>query len=74
MKNAPFACPKCGAEKEWRCLTDPSQEENASRGKQALVSSLFGLLGLHLFNAFNKGQKLRYRCDKCGYQETYKPD
>ena len=73
MKNAPFACPKCGEEKGWRCLNDPSDNE-MSRGKQAVIQGTFGLLGLAVAKSMHKGKKLKYHCDACGFEETYKPD
>lgn len=73
MKNAPFECPKCGEEKGWRCLNDPTKNE-MSRGKSALIQASTGLLGLAVANAFRKGQKLKYHCDKCGFEGTFKPD
>ena len=73
MKTAPFACPKCGGEKDWKCLNDPSDNE-MGRGKQALIQGAFGLLGLGIANAFHKGKPLKYRCGKCGFAATYRPD
>ena len=57
MKNAPFACPKCGEEKGWRCLNDPADNE-MGRGKQALIQGGFGLLGLGIAKLFYKGKPL----------------
>ena len=71
MKNAPFECPRCGEEKGWRCLNDPSDNE-MGRVKQAVIQSSFGLLGLALAKAFHKGKPLRYHCDKCGFESTFK--
>ena len=73
MKNAPFACPKCGEEKDWHCLNDPSDNE-MGRGKQAVIQGAFGLVGLAIAKSMHKGKKLKYRCDKCGFEETYRPD
>ena len=73
MKSAPFECPKCGEEKGWKCLNDPSASE-MSRGKQAVIQAGFGLLGVSIAKAFHKGKPLKYRCDKCGYEATFKPD
>ena len=73
MKDAPFACPKCGEEAGWRCLNDPADNE-MSRGKQAVIQGAFGLIGLAIAKAVHKGKKLKYHCDKCGFEEIYKPD
>ena len=73
MKNAPFACPKCGEEKGWRCLNDPAENE-MGRGRQAVIQGAFGLIGLAIAKAAYKGKKLKYHCDKCGFEEMYKPD
>ncbi len=73
MKEAPFECPKCGEEKGWKCLNDPSNNE-MSRFKQALIQSGFGSLGLGIAKAIYKGKPLKYHCDKCGYEASFKPD
>ena len=73
MKTAPFECPNCGEQKGWICLNDPSDSE-MGRGKQAVIQSLFGVLGLSIAKSFYKGSSLRYRCEKCGFTQKYKPD
>ena len=73
MKTAPFACPKCGEESGWKCLNDPSDNELSS-GKKALVQAGFGLIGVAIAKSFHKGKPLKYRCEKCGYEEKFRPD
>jgi len=39
-----------------------------------LIQGSFGLLGLAIAKAFYKGKKLKYHCDKCGFEASFKPD
>lgn len=89
MKSAPFSCPKCGTEKEWRCLNDPTvniQMENGHPIAGAAVASIlpiigffFGLLqifmglGIRLKQLWNK-LFLVYKCEKCGYKGFFRAD
>ena len=74
MKNgAPFACPKCGEEKGWKCLNDPTNNEMGNVAR-AVIQSAFGLLGVGIAKLFYRGKKLKYRCEKCGFEGSYKQD
>lgn len=73
MKSAPFECPRCGTEKEWRCTNDPGDNEMNPVAQQAIVSG-FGLIGLGIAKLLYRGKKLQYRCGKCGFTGSYKPD
>ena len=89
MKNAPLFCPKCGEEKGWRCLNDPTvniQLENEHPLADAAVASIFPVVGTVLaFFAMIKGLWIRlkqlwnklflvYKCDKCGYKGFFHAD
>lgn len=66
---APTYCPKCGAEKEWRCTEDPSHNKPAAR--EIIVQACFGLLGRSIYRSM---KKVKYHCDKCGFEASYKQD
>lgn len=73
MKTAPFACPKCGAEREWRCKNDPTKNEMSSI-KKDMIWAVFGAIGVGIAKLLYKGKRLKYHCDKCGFNGTYRPD
>lgn len=82
-KTAPMACPQCGAEREWRCQTDPGSGAPEKSGflsvlLDTLVTYCFGLIGSLIFNrATENGAKVSrvcYRCEKCGFEGKYRPD
>ena len=72
-KTAPFNCPKCGEEKEWKCLNDPTDDRSGNVAR-SFIQAGFGLLGAGIFSLFYKGSRLKYRCGKCGFTSTYSPD
>lgn len=73
MKEAPMTCPKCGADKEWRCTNDPTNNDMNPLAK-SLIYTNFGLVGEFIAKLLYKGKKLKYHCEKCGFQGTYSPD
>ena len=82
-KTAPMTCPQCGAEREWRCQTDPSTGSDEKKGFwNVLLDTLsfyfFGLLGSLIFKGVTengaKVTRVHYRCEKCGFEGKYRPD
>ena len=73
-KNPPKVCPKCGNQASWRCIVDDASKEMDRVAEQ---SSFYGNPARGSFGQmtnrkiYSGKQKIRYRCDKCGYEGKY---
>ena len=74
-KNPPKVCPKCGDSAGWRCIIDDASSKEMDR--VAEQSSFYGNPARGSFGQmtnrkiYSGKQKIRYRCDKCGYEGKY---
>ena len=74
-KSPPKVCPKCGDQAGWHCVyDDASSREMNHLAEQSMAYSnpargSFGQMTNR--KTYSGKQKLRFRCDKCGYEAQY---
>ena len=71
-KDPPTACPKCGKADSWRCVIDDTPLNNAANAGMGNDFYLDIQRDPLYVRQDEPGKTIRYCCDNCGYEKTYR--